>query len=76
MSVDKTLKSASTLARHRNVLTRAERIRVLQETDRWPEDGKAIGLPKIANRKVSVGKKTKKKEEDSTTEATEEEKTP
>ena len=76
MSIDKSLKSASTLARHRNVLTRAERIRVLQETDRWPEDAKALGLPKIANRKVSVGKKTKKKEEESSTEAVEEEKKP
>jgi len=65
MSMDKSLKSMSSLARHRNVLTRAERITALKETDRWAEDSTALGLPKVAHRKVSVGKKTKKKEEES-----------
>ena len=60
MSVDKTLKSKSTLERHRNVLTRAERIAVLQEAERWTDGMSVFGLPKIAHRKVSVGKKDKK----------------
>ena len=60
MSVDKTLKSRSTLERHRNVLTRAERIAVLQEAERWTDGMSVFGLPKIAHRKVSVGKKDKK----------------
>ena len=58
MSMDTSLKSKSTLARHRNVLSRAERISVLKETGRWDE-GKATGLPKVAHRKAAVGKKDK-----------------
>ena len=68
MSVDKTLKSKSTLERHRNVLTRAERIAVLKETERWTDGMSVFGLPKIVHRKVSVGKKDKK---DATTEGEE-----
>ncbi len=59
MSRHKSLKSKSTLVRHRNVLTRAERIETLKETARWTEDSTVIGLPKVAHRKVSVGKKDK-----------------
>ncbi len=65
MSMDKSLKSKSSLARHRNVLTRAERITALKESEKWAEDSTALGLPKVGHRKVSVGKKTKKKEEES-----------
>ena len=60
MSRDKSLKSASALTRHRNVLTRIERIDKLKEQERWTEDSSPFGLPKIANRKASVGGKTKK----------------
>jgi small basic protein (TIGR04137 family) len=65
MSMDKSLKSKDTLERHRNVLTRAERIRVLKETGLWTDESTAIGLPKVAHRKAAVGKKgkTAKKEE-------------
>ena len=60
MSLHKTLKSKSALVRHRNVLSRAERIEKLKEEERW-EDGTApFGLPKIAHRKVAVGGKEKK----------------
>ncbi len=63
MSIDRSLKSADALTRHRNVLTRAERIAKLKDQERW-EDGKSpFGLPKVANRNVKVGKKAKKKEE-------------
>jgi len=59
MSMDRSLRSKSTLARHRNVLSRAERIGVLKDTGRW-EDGRLVtGLPKVAHRKASVGKKDK-----------------
>ena len=59
MSMDRSLRSKSTLARHRNVLSRAERIGVLKDTGRW-EDGRLVtGLPKVAHRKASVGKKEK-----------------
>jgi len=61
MSLDKTLKGRNTLVRHRNVLTRAERIEYLKEAGLWTEDSAPIGLPKVAHRKVSVGKKDKAK---------------
>ncbi len=59
MSMDKSLKGKDTLVRHRNVLTRAERIEHLKEAGRWAEDSKAIGLPKVAHRRAAVGKKEK-----------------
>jgi len=68
MSRDKSLKSTSTLARHRNVLTRAERIEKMKELGTWEEGNSALGLPKIAHRKVAVGGKTKKKTEEQTEE--------
>lgn len=61
MSLDKTLKGRNTLTRHRNVLTRAERIEYLKEVGLWAEDSGPIGLPKVGHRKVSVGKKDKAK---------------
>lgn len=63
MSMDSSLKTASSLARHRNVLTRAERLARLKNEDRWDESKSVFGLPKVSNRNVKVGKKTKKKEE-------------
>ena len=59
MSLDKSLKSRASLERHRNVLTRAERIAHLQEVGRWDEESTPTGLPKVAHRKASVGKKSK-----------------
>ena len=59
MSMDRSLKSKDTLQRHRNVLTRAERIRILKDTGRWTDDSTALGLPKVAHRKAAVGKKGK-----------------
>lgn len=59
MSIDKSLRRKNTLARSRNVLTRAERIKVLQSDERWPEGGRSpYGLPKV--RVLKVGKKSKK----------------
>lgn len=64
MSIDRSLKTKSALARHRNVLTRAERITRLTDEDRWGKDkNSAFGLPKVANRNVKLGKKTEKKDE-------------
>lgn len=63
MSIDRSLKLKGALARHRNVLTRAERIERLKEEERWEEGDNLLGLPKVANRKVSVGKKKDEKAE-------------
>jgi small basic protein (TIGR04137 family) len=59
MSLNKTLKSKATLARHRNVLSRAERIDRMKELGTWREDMNALGLPKVSHRKAKVGKKEK-----------------
>ena len=78
MSMDKSLKSKDTLQRHRNVLTRAERIGILKETGLWSDDSGPIGLPKVAHRKAAVGKKEKVKKQETTeadTEADEQKKT-
>ena len=71
MSMDKSLKSKDLLQRHRNVLTRAERIERLKETSRWTEDSSPLGLPKVAHRKAAVGKKDKAEKETTTTASTE-----
>ena len=61
MSLDKSLKSRDSLVRHRNVLTRAERLVKLQEEERWSEDASVLGLPKVIHRKAVLAKKTKEK---------------
>jgi small basic protein (TIGR04137 family) len=62
MSLHRSLKTKPTaLNQHRNVLTRAERISKLTETERFVLDRTSpMGLPKVANRLVSTGKKPKK----------------
>ena len=67
MSLHKTLKSKTSLVRHRNVLSRAERVEKLKEEDRWTEDMTPFGLPKVAHRKVAVGGKAKKAKTSATT---------
>jgi small basic protein (TIGR04137 family) len=37
MSIDRSLKVKGALTRHRNVLSRAERIDLLKEEERWSE---------------------------------------
>ena len=63
MSIDRSLKTAGALSRHRNVLSRAERIEKLVEEERWAEGDDVTGLPKVAHRKSHTGKKASKKEE-------------
>lgn len=71
MSLDKSLKSSAALSRHRNVLTRAERIHVLQEESRWTDDMEPFGLPKVAHRKAAIGGKKAKTAESDADAATE-----
>jgi small basic protein (TIGR04137 family) len=59
MSLDRTLKSRSALARHRNVLTRAERLDKLKDEERWDEGKTVFGLPKVAHRKAATHKAKK-----------------
>lgn len=53
MSVDRSLKVKSALKRHRNVLSREERLKILKTEERWQEGQKVLGLPKVANRKLA-----------------------
>ncbi|GJQ26851.1 MAG: hypothetical protein HBSAPP02_18830 [Phycisphaerae bacterium] len=61
MSMDRSLKSKASLSRHRNVLTRTERIKALQDLDEFkPGESRPIGLRKVAHRKAAVAAKVKK----------------
>ena len=65
MSLHRSLKTKSgALNQHRNVLTRAERIKKLSDEERF-DAGKqsALGLVKVRSIKVAAGKKPKKAEE-------------
>ena len=59
MSIDRSLKVRGALARHRNVLTRAERIEQLKDQERWSEGDTVLALPKVAHRKGHSGRKDK-----------------
>jgi small basic protein (TIGR04137 family) len=63
MSIDKSLRRKNQLARARNVLTRAERIKTLRDEERWPDGRSPFGLPKVRVMKIVI-KKAKKKEEE------------
>jgi small basic protein (TIGR04137 family) len=64
MTMDKSLRVRSALVRNRSVLTRAERITRLRESERWQEGESPYGLPKVRVYKLSMKKKKKKKKED------------
>jgi small basic protein (TIGR04137 family) len=55
MSLDKSLKKAGTLARTRNVLSRAERLALLQEDERWTPAAGVYNLPKTKSRRLAPG---------------------
>jgi small basic protein (TIGR04137 family) len=61
MSIDRSLKLRDALVRHRNVLTRAERIEKLKDEEKWEDDRSVLGLPKVSHRKIHA-KKAEKKE--------------
>lgn len=62
MSIDASLRLKSSLARHRNVLKRAERVARLQQMEKWTDTSEVLGLPKVGNRKPKAGKKAAKAE--------------
>ena len=57
MSIDRSLRVKGALSRHRNVLSRAERVEVLKEEERWEDGQSVLHLPKVGHRKASVAKK-------------------
>ena len=70
MTMDKSLRRKSTLARSRSVLTRAERIDRLKADERWQEGQSPLGLAKVRVIKLTMKKKKKKKEEEGDAAAT------
>ena len=65
MSLDRSLKVSGGLTKHRNVLTRAERITRLRDLNRFtPGEDTPLHLPKVGNRKIVMAKKGKKKTEE------------
>jgi small basic protein (TIGR04137 family) len=67
MSIHKSLVSAGKLRRHRNVLTRAERLDILKKEDRWKDEQSIFGLPKVRN----IMQRAKKKKEEAAAEGAE-----
>jgi len=63
MSIDKSLRRKDTLQRARSVLTRGERIKKLQELEKWQDGRSPFGLPKVKVVKVVIKKAKKAKEE-------------
>ena len=63
MSVHKSLRTGGSLVKHRNVLTRSERIKVLEEAGEWREaQSSVLGLRKVKSIKLAGKKKAAKKE--------------
>jgi len=52
MTIDKSLRSRTSLRRHRNVLGRAERLLALKDAGRWHEGQSVFGLPKVRTARV------------------------
>lgn len=63
MSIHRSLRTGGGLSKHRNVLTRVERIARLETEGKWTEDANGVnGLPKVRNLKLKTKKKAKKEE--------------
>lgn len=56
MSQHNSLRVDSVGVKHRNVLTRLERVKKMQSEERWNESSKIFGLPKIKSMKMKVKK--------------------
>ncbi|MCZ7644016.1 MAG: small basic protein [Planctomycetota bacterium] len=63
MSIHRSLRTGGALSKHRNVLTRTERLAILQEDGRWTDSKSVLGLPKVRNIKLKAKKKAKKEGE-------------
>ena len=63
MSIDKSLKRKNQLARARSVLSRGERIKTLQDQEKWTDGRSPFGLPKVRVIKHVVKKAKKEKVE-------------
>ncbi len=66
MSIDKSLITKGKLTRHRNVLTRPERIKVLTNENLWKDGSSVFGLPKVKTLKVRKKAKVEKEKTEET----------
>ena len=64
MSIDKSLRRKDSLQRARSVLTRGERIKQLQDQEKWKDGQSPYGLPKVKVVKIVIKKVKKAKEEE------------
>lgn len=64
MSIDKSLRRKSGMSGNRSVLTRTERIKKLQESEKWTEGRSPFGLPKVRVLKIVLKKAKKEKTEE------------
>jgi small basic protein (TIGR04137 family) len=64
MTIDRSLRVRAGSIKNRNVLTRAERLQKLKESERWSEDKSVYGLPKVRVIKLALKKKKKAKAEE------------
>jgi small basic protein (TIGR04137 family) len=55
MSIDKSLKKGGGMGRARNVLTRPERMALLQEDEKWTPEKGVYNLPKTKYRRLAPG---------------------
>lgn len=66
MTLHRSLRSRGAMAKHRNVLTRVERLVILEDDGRWQEgeESNVTGFPKVRSiKRVGKKKKSKKKED-------------
>jgi small basic protein (TIGR04137 family) len=66
MTLDKSLKVRAGAIKSRNVLNRAERIKRLQDLNKWTDDLSVVGMAKVRVPKISLKKKKKVKKEEET----------
>ena len=65
MSIHSSFRSGGSTGKHRNVLSRLERLEKLSAAGRWSENEQGLfGLPKVRSIKVAMKKKKKKTEEE------------
>ena len=62
MSIHKSLATAGNLRRHRNVLTRTERLEAMKKEGRWKDGESIFNLPKMRNIMAKAKKKEKEAE--------------
>ena len=56
MSIHSSLRSGGKGKKHRSVLKRYERLKVLKEQHLWSEDKTVLGIPKVKMQKLKVKK--------------------